>query len=305
LIDVDDIARDSIRELNCAPTTRKKQVQVCGGQKVPRRKVKKSKPNKDFVLVYSLGDEMYKWARPSQLFKFRVHLESTYSFPPGWGRKVRNHRQHLEEADTGPFNGRKALQEALDLMRRRDNIAREEREHRERQTLYSRFHSIGDMEFPTEFTTESEPESCPPSPPTWTRPPVCSTPPLKRGCTFAGGDSSTAKRPRSSAAVPGYLRGAISVFGEALEGTEASDRFSQDSHKRALAVLGLHGHPSDQEIKKAFRMKALECHPDKLLSQSRAWGESQMKELNWAYGVLTGRQKPSSTSAFMLPALEC
>ena len=46
---------------------------------------------------------------------------------------------------------------------------------------------------------------------------------------------------------------------EALESTEASDRFSTDSLKRALAVLGLDGQPSDRGLKKAYRLKALNC----------------------------------------------
>ena len=34
--------------------------------------VKRPKP-KDFVLVYSLGDEMYKWCRPAQLRDFKAN----------------------------------------------------------------------------------------------------------------------------------------------------------------------------------------------------------------------------------------
>ena len=82
---------------------------------------------------------------------------------------------------------------------------------------------------------------------------------------------------------------------EALESIEASDRFSTDSLKRALAVLGLDGQPSDREIKKAYRLKALKCHPDKLPVHLRRWGAEKMKELNWAYDVLTGKKETHSS----------
>ena len=42
----------------------------------------------DFVLVYSLGDAMYKWSRPSQLRKFHDSVDLTYSFPIGWDRMI-------------------------------------------------------------------------------------------------------------------------------------------------------------------------------------------------------------------------
>ena len=54
-----------------APSVRKQQVKDSGGQKVSKRKMNKNSTAKDFVFVYSLGDEMNKWSRPSQLHKFR------------------------------------------------------------------------------------------------------------------------------------------------------------------------------------------------------------------------------------------
>lgn len=41
---------------------------------------------KRYVLIYSLGDEMYKWASPTSIFhSFEEWTEETYSYPPGRG----------------------------------------------------------------------------------------------------------------------------------------------------------------------------------------------------------------------------
>ena len=37
--------------------------------------------------------------------------------------------------------------------------------------------------------------------------------------------------------IPSHLRGTMSIFGESLESTDASDRFSKDDEKRALLFI--------------------------------------------------------------------
>ena len=76
----------------------KKQTQApkAGGQKSSSRKVREDDPfgsGKRLVLVYSLGDEMYKWANPGAIFHpFSKYLKENaedqklkYKFPTGWG----------------------------------------------------------------------------------------------------------------------------------------------------------------------------------------------------------------------------
>ena len=46
---------------------------------------------------------------------------------------IKSHRLHLEEANTEPFNGRRALRDALDLMHCRDAEAEKHREHLQHQ----------------------------------------------------------------------------------------------------------------------------------------------------------------------------
>ena len=68
---------------------------------------------------------------------------------------------------------------------------------------------------------------------------------------------------------------------------DSDDRSSKDSHKRAMTILRLEGRPSEQQIRKAFRLRALEVPPDKLACHLKTWGEKEMQELSWAYDVLT------------------
>ena len=80
--------------------------------------------------------------------------------------------------------------------------------------------------------------------------------------------------------------------GEVLEGTEADARFSKDDEKRALAILKLEGNPSVREIKKAYRLR--DVHPDKQEPHLKVWGEKEMQEVNWAYGVLSRKMSRAS-----------
>src|SRR3990172_5118450 len=53
-------------------------------------------------------------------------------------------------------------------------------------------------------------------------------------------------------------------------------------------VLGLARDASEEEIKKAFRKLAFQCHPD---HNHQAGAEDQFKELNEAYAVLSDSEK--------------
>ena len=60
---------------------------------------------------------------------------------------------------------------------------------------------------------------------------------------------------------------------------------------RACAVLGIEPTASRETIEKAYRAKALQCHPDKaahLDDEIRALAESKFKELTAAYECLLG-----------------
>ena len=62
--EVEDLPRSKVRESNQSGV-KKRQQRAAGKQKVGTSKVKTKKPDSTFVLVYSLGDEMYKWVRTS------------------------------------------------------------------------------------------------------------------------------------------------------------------------------------------------------------------------------------------------
>lgn len=74
--------------------------------------------------------------------------------------------------------------------------------------------------------------------------------------------------------------------GADVEPCDSSNRFDEDEVKRALAILGLSGSPSDIEIKAAYRVKAFKCHLDKLPNHLKTWGTEEMIKVNKAYEVL-------------------
>ena len=62
---------------------------------------------------------------------------------------------------------------------------------------------------------------------------------------------------------------------------EATDRYySQDDIRRALAILNLESLPTETRLKRAFRKKAADCHPDKVPPQRRAWAMEEMQRVS-------------------------
>ena len=61
-------------------------------------------------------------------------------------------------------------------------------------------------------------------------------------------------------------------------------------------LLGMSREASDAEIKKAYRKKAMEYHPDR--NQQSVTAESQFKEINEAYDVLKDGQKKAAYDRF-------
>ena len=83
-----------------------RKVQQCsaGRQKVGKTKVKAVKPDSAFVLVYSLGDEMYKWTRASSLLRpFAERVEDVYSFR-GCKASARRHLHDMDPSDSDRYS---------------------------------------------------------------------------------------------------------------------------------------------------------------------------------------------------------
>jgi curved DNA-binding protein len=55
-------------------------------------------------------------------------------------------------------------------------------------------------------------------------------------------------------------------------------------------ILGVPRNASDEEIKKAYRKLAMQCHPDRNPGKEQ-WANDKFKEINEAYGVLGDPQK--------------
>jgi len=69
-----------------------------------------------------------------------------------------------------------------------------------------------------------------------------------------------------------------------------------DDNKDFYAILGVERDVSPEELKKAFRRKALELHPDR--NRDRADAEEQFKRLNEAYSVLSDPDKRARYDRF-------
>ena len=57
--------------------------------------------------------------------------------------------------------------------------------------------------------------------------------------------------------------------------------------ERAVAILGVPEGSDDVALKRAFRLKALQVHPDKVAPCNKAWATEEMQALNWAWKFLT------------------
>ena len=68
-------------------------------------------------------------------------------------------------------------------------------------------------------------------------------------------------------------------------------------------VLGVDKNASQDEIKKAFRKKARQYHPDVNRDNPKE-AEGKFKEANEAYEVLSDETKPSMTNTVMTPSLK-
>ena len=301
----------------------KNQKRCAGQQKVAKHRVKSIKPNSAFVLVYSFGDEMYRWARVSSLLKpFKAHVDDVYT---NKGKKA-SISNHLRTADVAPFNGREALHEAEEELRRQQREREQAQQTRQRETEYQSAHglagalrpSVGNAvrvlstgrlgkivrddhdgapyrvqynsgEFHSAWLEEQGVSK------------VAGVATPQRRNSHAE-DGSPTKRARSS--LPDYLRGEIAAWTESVERGEATDCYNQDDIKRALAILKLEPYPTETLLKKAFRKKTVECHTDKVPVQRRAWATGEMRPVNGACNLLAKMNGvvPSSVPA-QLPML--
>ena len=81
-----------------------------------------------------------------------------------------------------------------------------------------------------------------------------------------------------------------------LTGAELTDNI-MELRRPAQAILGLDQMPKSlEELRKAFRYKALACHPDKVPSNQREWAMREMQWVNEAYVLLTARLLGAQTS---------
>ena len=95
----------------------------------------KQKGRRAYLLFhgFSLGDEMYRWARVNSLKSFLEGIEEEYRCVSN-GNKLATARTHLLEDDVAPFNGKRALREATkELEKRRKEFVQKQQERRFQQ----------------------------------------------------------------------------------------------------------------------------------------------------------------------------
>eukprot|EP00930_Biecheleria_cincta_P047388 TRINITY_DN32840_c0_g1_i1.p1 TRINITY_DN32840_c0_g1~~TRINITY_DN32840_c0_g1_i1.p1 ORF type:complete len:433 (-),score=64.63 TRINITY_DN32840_c0_g1_i1:165-1394(-) len=270
---VDDLPRTSIREATRKGVS-KRQTCAAGQQKFGKQRVRQTKRDSTFVLVYSLGDEMYRWARASSLKDFACAIKDVYSYK---GQK-NTARQHLISADVAPFDGKSALRAAEEELRRRQQEAERSQEQQMRESAYRSMHGLPTAPCSADYVADCRPTL------DHRRLHGAATPQKRkqleepRGC-------SEAKRSR----IPDFLRGEVTSYEQFLDHGETSERYSADELKRSLAVLGLEGLgklPTETQLRKAFRDKARSCHPDKVAGHLKAWATAEMQRVNEAYRVV-------------------
>jgi hypothetical protein len=57
------------------------------------------------------------------------------------------------------------------------------------------------------------------------------------------------------------------------------------------AILDVSPYATADDITRAYRRRARQCHPDVVTQDRRSWAEAEMKRLNLAYGVLSNLSK--------------
>ena len=76
------------------------------------------------------------------------------------------------------------------------------------------------------------------------------------------------------------------IFGEFVDEREEDQAAITDYR---YEILGIDPSSSDEEVKKAYRAKALKYHPDKVTDRSeddRKWAEDRFKKINIAYEMI-------------------
>ena len=66
------------------------------------------------------------------------------------------------------------------------------------------------------------------------------------------------------------------------QGIRSSDRFSNDDLRKARAILGVEDGAEEVAVKRAYRLRALKAHPDKVPLHNQRWAHEEMTRLNWA-----------------------
>eukprot|EP00913_Durusdinium_trenchii_P020807 g19547.t1 len=231
---------------------------AAGQQKMSTRKVRVDDPfQKRYVLIYSLGDEMYKWASPTSIFhSFEEWTEETYSYPPGWGRE--------EKTFEAQYNAHHGIGGAASVA---PPMPKRERSPRPQHAPFRHAFHVGGI---AGVATPLRKRERSPDTRGWQRAPF-----------------------RLSSAA---LSGTVVPAGRSLESTEGDDRYSTDRLRAAAALLGVALDASKEEVRKAFRLKAFKVHPDKQPKANKEWAHAEMARLNNAYALLCQPRRARSSS---------
>jgi len=227
---------------------------------------------------------MYKWCRPGAIHhSFQAHRNEKYSFPPGWGRKQASFENHLQAFNDDTFDGQEALEAALQWKQKVEKARSEQKAHAKRQAEYAAAHR------PVPTPSRKRLRLLQPDPL-----PVTSdadTDSENLWCATSDSDNESEdiefSTPAGRVPAPAFTRGAMVPYYEQVEATEANERFSHDRRKQAEALLGVAADADLRTLKKAFRLKALDVHPDKVGAHHRKWATAEMQRVNEAFSLLS------------------
>lgn len=321
------IPRNRIRESK-RKGVMKHQKKAAGGQKFCKQRVKETSQTSAFVLVYSLGDEMYKWTRTSSLKKFAEAIQEEYRFR----NRTATARQHLLEADVTPFDGKRALREAEKELEERRQAHSQAQEVSRCHQAYRDAHglgadhasakrpSVGDRvcivrtgeaasvvrddrdHRPYRLQSEdgivegwfSESEVRRVSGLAH-----ASTPEKRRRTNEHTDSSRKPKLPHHlkehtdssrKPKLPHHLKGELAPWGHGVDRATADPRLTDaDALERALGVLGLDAVPNEVELRRAFRQRARVSHPDKVAPHLLPWATQEMQRINAAYNTVLAK----------------